>query len=36
VSIVAELHVVPKQTKFGPRQSAFEAQVVLQAPVPQT
>jgi hypothetical protein len=33
-SIVAELQVVPTQTKFGARQSAFVAQVVLQAPVP--
>ena len=36
VSIVEELQVVPTQTKFGARQSELDAQVVLQAPVPQT
>ena len=35
VSIVAELQEVPTQTKFGARQSEFDAQVVLHAPVPQ-
>ena len=34
VNIVAELQVVPMQTKLGARQSAFVVHVVLHAPVP--